>query len=180
MRQEELSGSFSCWMVIGHRSWFSGIVLPRSCLCWKSLGIEACFLKVYSSEIISFERVWAQEAVFCKSTPWIFYCENGFGYRGWFPNRVSFLLQFPRRTNYGKVFLYPKALRGTKNHGEQIKRKPSRAQMPRKWQKSTGNKSRESLPVPKCPERGKIPWGTNQKKSKLCPSAALRTKNQVG
>jgi hypothetical protein len=42
------------------------------------------------------------------------------------------------------------------------------------------NKLWKSLSVPKSLKRDEKPWGTNQKKSKLCPSAAIRAKNQVG
>ena len=140
----------------------------------RGLGTEANNTNLDHIDFLPFHSNWAQKLHLWNSTPWIFRRKDGFGHRRRIHEKMSLALRLKESKNQDKVCLCPNDGTEAKIDGEQIKKNTACTQTPQKKRKSTGNKSRKSLPVPKRRKRSEKRRGTNQEKHCLCPNAVKK------
>ena len=119
------------------------------------LGTEGNNTNLDHIDFLPFHSNWAQKLHLWNSTPWIFRRKDGFGHRRRIHEKMSLALRLKESKNQDKVCLCPNDGTEAKNDGEQIKKKPACAQTSQKKRKTTGNKSRKTLPVPKHHKKAK-------------------------
>ena len=119
------------------------------------LGTEGNNTNLDHIDFLPFHSNWAQKLHLWNSTPWIFRRKDGFGHRRRIHEKMSLALRLKESKNQEKACLCPNVAKEAKNDGEQIKKKLSCAQTPQKKRKTTGNKSRKTLPMPKHHKKAK-------------------------